>query len=110
MRWYGIVTGIFLILSIIDFALAAPVLAQDKRQARVDMVRILPNDVITVLWKRWDEELEKLREEFFKTLGKPVESSGRPNSRVKSMTPRSDIRVQLLRWFIQPQHKRATND
>ena len=48
MRRYDIVTGILLILSIIDFALAAPVSVQEKGQARVDV------------GKRWDEELEKL--------------------------------------------------
>jgi hypothetical protein len=75
MRRYDIVSVILLILSIIDFALAAPVLVQEKRQARVDVVHI-PRDVITVvLEKRGDEELEKMAEEYFKTSGKPVESS-----------------------------------
>src|SRR6266566_1448456 len=76
MRWYDTVSGILLILSVIDFALAAPVLVQEKqkRQACFDVVHI-PRDVITVLWKRGDEELEKLAEEYFKTSGKPVESS-----------------------------------
>ena len=41
------------ILSIIDFALAAPVLVQEKRQACVDVVHI-PKDVISVLGKRGD--------------------------------------------------------
>jgi hypothetical protein len=71
MRRCDIVSGILLILSIIDFALAAPVLAQEKRQASVNMVHI-PNDVLD---KRWEEDLEKLGEEYFKTGGKPVESS-----------------------------------
>ncbi|KAF8491694.1 hypothetical protein F5888DRAFT_964582 [Russula emetica] len=76
MRRYDIVvSGILLILSIIDFALAAPVLAQEKRQALVDVINI-PKDVITVLGKRGDEELGELGEEYFKTWGKPVESSG----------------------------------
>ncbi|KAN0102324.1 hypothetical protein V8E52_012058 [Russula decolorans] len=76
MRRYDIVSGILLILSIIDFALAAPspVLVQEKRQACIDAVPI-PKDVITVLGKRGDEELEKLLEEYFKAMGKPVESS-----------------------------------
>jgi hypothetical protein len=51
MRQYDIVSGIILILSIIDFALAAPVLMKEKRQERVDVVHI-PIDVITVLGKR----------------------------------------------------------
>jgi len=61
-------------LSIIDFALAAPVLVQEKRQACVDVVHI-PRHAITVLGKRGSEELEKLAEEYFKASGKPVESS-----------------------------------
>jgi hypothetical protein len=51
MRRYYIVSGIFLILPIIDFALAAPVLVQEKRQTGVDMVHI-SKDVITVLERR----------------------------------------------------------
>jgi hypothetical protein len=72
-----IVSGILLILSIIDFALAAPVLVQknlEKRQTSVDVVHI-PKDVITVLGKRGNEELEKFTEEYFKSVGKPFESS-----------------------------------
>jgi len=68
------VSGILLILSIIDFALAAPVSAQEERRARVDVVHV-PKDVTIVLEKRGGEELEKLAGEYFKTLGKPVESS-----------------------------------
>ena len=74
MRRYDIVSGVILTLSIIDFALAAPVLVQEKRQARVDVVNI-PKDVTTILGKRGDEELEKLVEELFGTGEKPVESS-----------------------------------
>jgi len=67
MRRYDIITGILLILSTIDFTLAAPatVLVQDKRQARVKVVH-MPKDV-TAVGKRWDEELEKLGEKYFKT-------------------------------------------
>ncbi|KAN0115599.1 hypothetical protein V8E52_006718 [Russula decolorans] len=61
MRRYDIVSGILLILSVIDFALAAPLLVQENHQACVDVVHI-PKDVITVLGKRGDEELEKLRQ------------------------------------------------
>ena len=75
MRRYDIVTGILLILSIIDFALAAPVLGQEKHEARADMVH-MPKDVTTVLGKRWEEELENLGEEYFKTSGKLLDSSG----------------------------------
>jgi hypothetical protein len=73
MRRYNIVSGILLILSIIDFALAAPVLVQEKRQAWVNVVHI-PKDVITVLGKRWDEDLKKLLREYFDNLGNPEES------------------------------------
>jgi hypothetical protein len=55
MRRYNIVSRIILILTVITFALAAPALVQDKRQACVDGVH-LPKDVITVLGKRTLEE------------------------------------------------------
>ena len=74
MRRYNIVSGILLILSIIDFALAVPVSVQEKRQGHVDVAHI-PKDVITVLGERWEEDLEKLGEEYLKTAEKPVESS-----------------------------------
>jgi hypothetical protein len=74
MRRYDIVSRILLILSIIDFALAAPVPVQEKRQARVDVVHI-PRNVITLLWKRGDEELAKLAEGYFKPLGESFDSS-----------------------------------
>ena len=74
MRRCYIVSGILLILSIVDFALAAPILVQEKRQASVDAVK-LPKEVITVLGKRVGEDLEKLAEEFAKTWGKPIDSS-----------------------------------
>jgi hypothetical protein len=51
MRRYYIISGILLILPIIDFAVAAPVLAQEECQAGVDMMRI-PEDAITMLGKR----------------------------------------------------------
>ena len=72
MRRYDIVSGIFLILSIIDFALTAPVLVQEEHQAHVDMVHI-PKDVITMLGKRTNEldDLGKL----LKSLETPGESS-----------------------------------
>jgi hypothetical protein len=46
-----IVSGILLIVPIIDFALAAPVLVQEKRQACADMADI-PEYTVTVLPKR----------------------------------------------------------
>ena len=48
------VSGILLFLSIIDFALAAPVLVQEKHQAHVDTMLIPKDssDVMTVLGKR----------------------------------------------------------
>jgi hypothetical protein len=75
MRRHDVVSGILLILSIIGFTLAAPVLGQEKRQESADVVRMPPKDVITVLGKRQEGDLEKLGEEYFKTLGKPEESS-----------------------------------
>jgi hypothetical protein len=82
MRRYDIVSGILLIISMIDFkfALAAPILVQEKRQGLVDVAHIVPKDVITVLGKRGDEELGELGEEYFKTWGNPVESSGTHSS------------------------------
>jgi hypothetical protein len=74
MRRYDVVSGIIFIIFIIDSALAAPVLVQEKRQARVDVVH-MPKDVITVLGKRVNEELEKLLEAYFKRMGEPLKSS-----------------------------------
>jgi hypothetical protein len=74
MRRRDIVSGILLILSIIDFALTAPVLVQEKRQACVQVAHI-SKDVITVLGKRGNDELEKFVEDYFKSVGKPFESS-----------------------------------
>ncbi|KAI0270233.1 hypothetical protein BGY98DRAFT_937550 [Russula aff. rugulosa BPL654] len=74
MRRYNIVSGILFIIFIIDFALAAPVLVQEKSRACDDVVQVT-KDVITVLGKRVEEELEKLAEGYLKTLGNPVDSS-----------------------------------
>jgi hypothetical protein len=68
-RRYNIVSGILLILPIIDYALAAHVLVQKERQAYVDVVHI-PKDVIAVLEKRGSEDLGKAAEDLFKTWGK----------------------------------------
>jgi hypothetical protein len=60
MRRYNIVSRILLILTVITFTLAAPVLVQEKRQAWLDVVHV-PEDVITVLGKRiLDEDLDVL--------------------------------------------------
>ena len=68
MRQYNLISGIVFVLSIIDFALAAPIPVQEKRQTSIDMVQI-PRDVITVLEKRVGyEELEKVAE-YFEKLG-----------------------------------------
>jgi hypothetical protein len=55
MRRYNIISRILLILTVITFALAAPVLVQEKRQACGDKVHV-PEDVITVLGKRTREQ------------------------------------------------------
>ena len=60
MRRYNKVSWILLILTLITFALAAPVLVQDKRQAWID-VEHAPEDVVTMLGKRvLDEDLNVL--------------------------------------------------
>ena len=75
MRRYDTVFEILLILSIIDFALAAPVLAQEKRQAGVDALHI-PKDVKTVLGKRGDTvTVDNLLDEFYKAMEEQAESS-----------------------------------
>ena len=74
MRRNDILSGILLILSVIDLTLAAPVSAQEESRAHVDAVHV-PKDMTTVLGKRGGEELEKLAGEYLKTWGKPVESS-----------------------------------
>ena len=62
MRWYNTVPLILLILSIINFALAAPALMPENKTVRVDVVHV-PKDGITVLGKRGDE-LEKVAKLF----------------------------------------------
>jgi hypothetical protein len=88
MRRCDIVSGILLILSIIDFTLTAPVLVQEKPQACVDVVHT-HKDVITVLGKRGNEELEKFAEEYFKSVRKPFESSD-AHASSSSASPRPD--------------------
>ena len=77
MRRYDIVSRILFILAITDFALAAPVSVQEKRQPCVDIMQ-MPNDVTAVLGKRAGEqagEIEKELKKFFETWQAPVESS-----------------------------------
>ena len=88
MRRYDIVAGILLILSIINFALASPVFVQEKSQASVDVANI-PRNVATVLGKRWGEEMEELGEEYFKTSGKSIDSSGTHSSSSSAPYPAS---------------------
>jgi hypothetical protein len=79
MRLYYPVSGILLVLPIINFALAAPVVVQEKRQAGVDVVHIL-EDAVPMLGKRGDDldELFLLYEDHF---AQPEESSAaRPSS------------------------------
>jgi hypothetical protein len=86
MRRYHIVSGILLILPIIDFAVAAPVLVQEKRQG-LDVMHI-SEEAITMLRKRGDELNELWFDLFGDTedhIAKPEESSAaRPSS---SSTP-----------------------
>ncbi len=74
MRQYDLVSHIFLILSIINFALAAPVLVQEKRQACLDVVHN-PEGAIIVLGERGGQEME-LTDFLDNWLTKPKESSG----------------------------------
>lgn len=77
MRWYDadIVSGILLILIIIDSALTFPIPVQEKGQAHIDVVHI-PKDVITVSMKRGIEELETMMDGLFsKTWENPIGSS-----------------------------------
>src|SRR6266566_3827373 len=55
MRRYNIVSRILLLLTVTTFALAVPVLVQEKRQSSVDEVHV-PENVITVLGKRTREQ------------------------------------------------------
>ena len=74
MRQYDVVSRIFLILSTINFVIAAPVLVQDKRQACLDVVHN-PEGAIIVLGERGGQEME-LTDFLDNWLTKPKESSG----------------------------------
>jgi hypothetical protein len=91
MRRYDTISGILLILSIIDFAVAAPVLVQEKCQPGVDAVYI-PEDAITMLGKRGDELVKFFlaHEDHF---AKPeVSSAARPST---SFPPSGSNRAQM---------------
>jgi hypothetical protein len=71
MRRYDIVSGILLVLPFVDFALAAPVLVQEKQR----------QDVITVFGKRSGlgetyDEIDKAVKEYFENFGNPFEATG----------------------------------
>lgn len=85
MRRCYIVSGIFLILPIIGFAVPVPVLVQDKRQAPVS-VKSIPDDSITMLRKRGIglNKLVSLSEDHF---AKPEES---PATHPSSSLPQSE--------------------
>jgi hypothetical protein len=77
MRRHNVVSGVLFILPIINFALAAPALVQEKRHAFVDVVH-RPDDVITVLGKRvgLEDPLDSMWDKYFQKLwGKPEVSS-----------------------------------
>ena len=80
MLRYNIISGILLILPIIDLAVAAPVLVQEKCQACADVVHIHRN-VVTVLGKRGvEEELEKFMKGFFEAKKNPPAASSGAHS------------------------------
>ena len=89
-----IVSGILLVIPIIDFALAAPVLVQEKRQACADIANI-PEYPVTVLGKRGgaEEVVDKYVKDWF---AKPEESSAigpsssSPPSITEGLPPESD--------------------
>src|SRR6267154_1094581 len=79
MRRYNKVSRILLILTVTTFAIAAPALVQEKRQAGVDEVPVhVPNDPVTVLGKRITEEEEVFNVlwdgywHYLNVLGKPL--------------------------------------
>jgi hypothetical protein len=79
MHRHNIVPWILIILTVSTFALAAPVLIQEKRQSCVDEVRV-PRDVITVLGKRAQgDNVYLLLDGFENVLGEPVENVPLPN-------------------------------
>jgi hypothetical protein len=90
-----IVSWIFLILPIINFAVAAPVLVQEKLQARVDVVHI-PKHAMTMLGKRQGE----LDEIFWDAEGHFVkpEYSANPEESSATRPPSSSQPLGLADW------------
>jgi hypothetical protein len=87
MRRHHIVSGILLILPIIDFAVAVPVPVQKKSQASINVVHI-PEDAMTMLGKRADDsEYEKLVLELFGVPKSPESSPDRPPSSPPPLAP-----------------------
>ena len=77
MRFYT-APGILLIVSIVDFALAAPVLVQEKRQASTDMADI-PKYPVNVLGRRG--EIEEVGGKYIENwFTKPESSAAHPLS------------------------------
>lgn len=73
MRFY-IVSGILLIIPIVDLALAAPVLVKEKRQTRANIADI-PEYPVTVLEKRVGDEIEEVGVKYIENyFAKPEES------------------------------------
>lgn len=89
MRRYNIVPLILLILSIINFALAAPILIPEGRKVSVDVAHV-PKDVMTVLEKRGNllDKLEKLLEDLDK-WGEDPESSTESGGSADSLAQHS---------------------
>ena len=79
MHLYYIVSRIFLILSIMDFAVAAPVPVQEKPRERVDVVNT-PEDAMTILGKRGDDLYELFLELFGRESSAAHPSSSPPQS------------------------------
>jgi hypothetical protein len=77
MRRYDVVSGILFILFIIDSALAAPVV-QEQRRAFVDVAHI-PKDVI-IVGKRGDEWLEEFVDDLKETENESSDAHGSPSS------------------------------
>jgi hypothetical protein len=78
MRLYHIVSGILFILPIIDFAVAMPVLVQEKRRPPVDVAQ-MPEDAINTLGKR-GKELDELLSVLENHFPEPESSAARPSS------------------------------
>ena len=76
MRRYNVVSGVLFVLPIINFALAAPALVQEKRHAFVDVVHKLDDAEIIVLGKRVEDPLDLMWNKYFEKMwGKPEVSS-----------------------------------